>query len=139
MIKTSLAAFAITSLTLAPLHAAGPKGPQAPHGNPHTTTAPAPAATAAHGQSASHGATTTHGSPKTTTATKSHGNPHTTTATSSGATTSTGGTTTSTGTTSSTSSTGSTTTATTPLNPIAQKLQGKPLGSRLEKMLPKDM
>src|SRR5205814_156496 len=54
-------------------------------------------------------------------------------ATSSGVTTSTGGTTTS------TSGTGSTTTATTPLNPIAQKLQGKPLGSRLEKMLPKDM
>ena len=75
-----------------------------------------PAATT-HGPTAStHGPVATHGHPKTATATtttaaKAHGNPHTAT----------------------------TTTSTTVLNPIAQKLQGKPLGARLEKMLPTGM
>jgi hypothetical protein len=61
------------------------------------------------------------------------------TATPSG-TTSTGGTTTSTasGTAGSGSSTGTTTTPTV-LNPIALKLQGKPLGDRIAKMLPANM
>jgi len=147
-------AVAVFCLALAPAYAQKGKGggAAAPHGNPHTTTAAKAPTPATHGPSAStqgpktttHGPTT-HGGSKSTTATttttKTHGNPHTT-AKPSG--TSTAGTTTATTTTSATTgtptSTGTTaTTTTTTLNPIAQKLQGKPLGGRIEKMLPANM
>jgi len=147
-------AVALFCLALAPAYAQKGKagGPAAPHGNPHTTTAAKAPTPTTHGPSAStqgpktttHGPTT-HGGPKSTTATttttKTHGNPHTT-AKASG--TPTGGTTTPTTTTSGTTGTPTSTgttgaTTVTPLNPIAQKLQGKPLGARIEKMLPANM
>jgi hypothetical protein len=126
---------AAVCLALAPIAAAGQKGkgggapkttthgpsthaqapPQTTHGNPHTTTPKTSAPT------------TTKGNPHTssgTTTTKAHGNPHTTTSTS-GATT--------------TTRVQPTTDNPTTLNPIAQKLQGKPLGSRIEHMLPANM
>jgi hypothetical protein len=102
--------------------ASGARAPQTTHGAPHTATAP---------KSSPKTTTTTHGnphpttSPKSTTATttKAHGNPHaTTTASSTTATTS-----------------SQPETATTPTNPIAEKLQNKPLGARLEQMLPAGM
>jgi len=104
--------------------ASGPKTTTATsHGNPHTTTA----------------TPKTHGNPHTTTgaATKAHGNPHTTTSTATKA----HGNPHATATTGSSTSTGNTTTArsTTTLNPIAQKLQGKPLGDRIQQMLPRNM
>jgi len=100
--------------------ATGARAPQTTHGSPHTATTP---------KSSPKTTTTTHGNPhttpsaKATTTTKAHGNPHTTTAGPS--------------TTAATSS--QPTTVTTQLNPIAEKLQNKPLGSRLEKMLPAGM
>jgi len=152
--RVSTCAVALFCLALAPAYAQKGKGggATAPHGNPHTTTAAKAPTLTTHGPSATtqgpktttHGPTT-HGGPKSTTAatptTKTHGNPHTT-ATPSG--TPTGGTTTATTTTSATTgtSTGTGTTATTtatPLNPIALKLQGKPLGDRIAKMLPPNM
>ena len=85
-------------------------GPKTPHSNPHTTP--------------------------TSTTPKTHGNPHTTTKPSSTSTTPTASaTSTSPQPTPDTSASPSDTT----LNPIAQKLQGKPLGARIEKMLPKGM
>ena len=152
--RISASAVAMFCLALAPAYAQKGKsgGGPATHGNPHTTTAKAPTPTT-HGPSATtHGpkATThgpaTHGGPKTTTATttnttKTHGNPHKTTTTASG--TSTGGASAATSTTSATTGTATTgttaTTTTTTLNPIAQKLQGKPLGGRIEQMLPTGM
>src|SRR6266508_1623770 len=77
----------------------------------------------------------THTTSGTATTTKTHGNPHTATAPTTGTTATSGsGTTTGAGTTSGTG-TGTSTTTTTTLNPIAAKLQGKPLGTRLEQML----
>src|SRR5215475_14275853 len=146
--RVSACAVALFCLALAPVYAQGKGGgAAAPHGNPHTTTAAKAPTLTTHGPSATtqgpktttHGPTT-HGGPKststTTTTTKSHGNPHTTT-TASGTTPSTGGTSaaTSTSTASGSGSSAGTTTSTTTLNPIAQKLQGKPLGDRIEKML----
>jgi hypothetical protein len=117
------------------------KGGPSTHGGGPKTTAPT-----SHGNSraASGPKTTTatsHGNPHTTTATpKTHGNPHTTTATT---TTKTHGNPHTTATTKSSTSSGNTTTntatPTTTLNPIAQKLQGKPLGERIQQMLPKNM
>ena len=159
--RVSTCAVALFCLAVAPVYAQKGKGggAAAPHGNPHTTTAAKAPTLTTHGPSATtqgpktttHGPTT-HGGPKSTTATtpttKTHGNPHTT-ATASG--TPTGGTTTATTTTSATTgtstgtgtaATGTGTTATTtatPLNPIALKLQGKPLGDRIAKMLPPNM
>jgi hypothetical protein len=104
-------------MTVAPVHAAAQKGRG---GNPHTggqktTAAQGPKTTPA-----------THGSPRASTTPKTHGNPHTsTTSTNKGAARTTGAT------------TPSPTTTTT--NPIAAKLQGKPLGKRIEKMLPNGM
>lgn len=74
------------------------------------------------------GAPTTHGNPHTTTGptTTTHGNPHTTTGTA---------TTTKTHGNPHTATAPTTGTTTTTLNPIAAKLQGKPLGTRLEQML----
>jgi hypothetical protein len=151
--RVSTCAVALFCIAVAPVNAQKGKGggAAATHGNPHTTTAakaPTPtthgASAATHGpKTATHGPTTS-GGPKSntaTTTTKTHGNPHTT-AKASG--TATGGTTTpttttsaTTGTSTSTGTTGTTTAA--PLNPIAQKLQGKPLGGRIEKMLPASM
>jgi hypothetical protein len=94
-------------------HAQGPQT-QTTHGNPHTTTPKTSAPT------------TTKGNPHTssgTTTTKAHGNPRTTTSTSGASTT----------------TRVQPTTETTTLNPIAQKLQGKPLGTRIEHMLPANM
>ena len=100
----------------------GARAPQTTHGTPHSATTPKSSpktTTATHGNPH----TTTSAKPTTTTTTKAHGNPHTTTAAPS-------------------------TTATTDLqrtpatiqaNPIAEKLQNKPLGARLEKMLPPGM
>ena len=99
------------------------------HGNPHTTTTST--TTKTHGNPHTTTSTTTK---TTSTTTKTHGNPHTTTKPSS---TSTAPTTSGTST-SETTTPGSSTSDTT-LNPIAQKLQGKPLGARIEKMLPKGM
>lgn len=93
-----------------PHAAGGPKTTTATsHGNPHTTTTPK-----------------SHGNPHTTTTTtKTHGNPHTTTTTASPASTG--------------KPTTNASTSTTTLNPIAQKLQGKSLGDRLQQMLPTGM
>jgi hypothetical protein len=146
--RISACAVALFCLALAPAYAqkgqAG--GGSATHGNPHATTAAKAPAPTTHGPSATSHGPTTQGGPKTTTGTtttttKAHGNPHTT-ATTSG--TSTGGTNTATSTTSATTgtatSTGTTaTTSTTPLNAIALKLQGTPLGNRIAKMLPANM
>lgn len=106
------------------------QAPQAPvtHGNPHTTTAPTQAT---HGNphtstTKAPTPTTSRGNPQTTkaaTTTKAHGNPHTTTSTTGDAT----------------AARVQPVTASTTLNPIAQKLQGKPLGSRIEHMLPAGM
>jgi hypothetical protein len=134
---------AAVCLALAPGAAAGQKGkgggapkttahgpsthaqtppPQTTHGNPHATT---PKAQTAHGNPH----TTT---PKTSTPTATKGNPHT----SSGTTTTKAH---NPRTTTSRSGAGSTETSTTTPNPIALKLEGKPLGSRIEKMLPANM
>jgi hypothetical protein len=144
---------AAVCLALAPIAAAGQKGKgggapkttahgpsthaqpprtQTTHGNPHTTTPKTSAPTTTHGNPhtttpKTSTPTTTKGNPHTssgTTTTKAHGNPRTTTSTS-GATT--------------TTRVQPTTDNTTTPNPIAQKLQGKPLGSRIEHMLPANM
>jgi len=151
--RVSTCAVALFCLAVAPAFAQRGKGggAAAPHGNPHTTPAAKAPTMTTHGPSATtqgpktttHGPTTS-GSPKSntaTTTTKTHGNPHTTAKVSGSAT---GGTTAPTTTTSATtgtsSNTGTTgTTTATPLNPIAQKLQGKPLGDRIAKMLPPNM
>jgi hypothetical protein len=138
MPKVFLTALAIGSLMIAPAYAGQKsKGPTAPHGSPQTTS---PKAT---GPKTTTSTASTQSNPHTTTATtttKAHGNPHA--ATSGGnTTTATTGTsaTTGTGTSAGTGTGTGSTTATTPLNPIAQKLQGKPLGARIEKMLPSTM
>ena len=145
-----LSALAIGSLMIAPVYAGQKsKASAAPHGSPHTTTSPkatgpkttaSPKTTTATGPKTTTTTTSTHGNPQKTTATtttKAHGNPHA--ATSGGnTTTATTGTSATTGT-GTTAGTGTGTTTTTPLNPIAQKLQGKPLGARIEKMLPSTM
>jgi hypothetical protein len=133
--RISAVAVAAVCLASAPAFAGGQKGKsghaptpqganahaQAPktagtHGNPHTTTSGTTTpTTSSHGSS--HAA-------KETTTTKAHGNPHATTPTGeNGATT----------------PTMPVTASTTTLNPIAQKLQSKPLGARIEKMLPVGM
>jgi len=111
IVRISASAAALVCLSLAPAYAQKGKGGGAPttHGNPHTSTVTAPATTAR-----------AHGNPHTTAAA-----PASTTSTSSASTGTTGGT--------------RTTAAAAPLNPIAQRLQGKPLGSRIEKMLPPNM
>lgn len=122
----AIAAFAITSASAASKNgksAAAP--PTTTHGNPHTTTSPksSPAATTPK---------TTHGNPHTTTSPKpssaaptpkTHGNPHTST------------------TAAAPDVPPAPTPSTTPqtVNPIAEKLQNKPLGARIEKMLPVGM
>jgi hypothetical protein len=111
---------AAVCLALAPAAAAGQKGKG---GGAPKTTAHGPSTHAQAPQTQ-----TTHGNPHTTT--KTHGNPHTTTSTS-GATTPV--------TTTPTTTTPTTTTSTTTPNAIAQKLEGKPLGSRIEKMIPANM
>ena len=146
----SASAVAMFCLAVAPAYAQKGKsgGGPATRGNPHTTTAAKAPTPTTHGPTATtHGPKTTpHGGPKTATATttnttKTHGNPHKTTTTASG--TSTGGASAATSTTSATTGTATTgetaTTTTTTLNPIAQKLQGKPLGGRIEQMLPTGM
>jgi hypothetical protein len=119
----ALAAMAVAPVSLAAnkgAHASAPpkvthaptssaRAPQTPHGNPHTTTSTKSSPT-----------TSTKPSPTTT---KTHGNPHTTTATASTTPT----------------STSQPSTGTTGVNPIAAKLQDKPLGARIEKMLPSGM
>ena len=139
--RFSAAVFAVLWLTGPAAYAQKGKGGPSTHGGGPKTTAPT-----SHGNShaASGPKTTTatsHGNPHTTTATpKTHGNPHTTTATT---TTKTHGNPHTTATTKSSTSSGNTTTntatPTTTLNPIAQKLQGKPLGERIQQMLPKNM
>ena len=122
--RIAACAVALFCLALAPAYAQKGKGggAPAPHGNPHTTTAAkGPMTTTQSPSAATHGPkSTTHGGPKTTTTTKTHGNPHTVTKASSTSTTNAQST-------------------TTRLNPIGQKLQGKPLGARIEKMLPANM
>ena len=139
--RFSAAVFAVLWLTGPAAYAQKGKGGPSTHGG-----GPKAAAPTSHGNSraASGPKTTTatsHGNPHTTTATpKTHGNPHTTTATT---TTKTHGNAHTTATTKSSTSSGNTTTntatPTTTLNPIAQKLQGKPLGERIQQMLPKNM
>jgi hypothetical protein len=126
----SAAAMAALCLALAPAYGAqkGKSGGPSTHASGSSThasgssTHASGSSTHASGSSThgggthAQGAQTTHGSqhgapPKTTTP-KVHGNPHTTT---------------------------THTTTTTTLNPIAQKLQGKPLGDRIQKMLPQGM
>lgn len=86
------------------------------HGNPHTTTSGTTTPT-----TSSRGSSN---AAKETTTTKAHGNPHTTMPTGeSGATT----------------PAMPVTVSTTTLNPIAEKLKNKPLGARIEKMLPANM
>jgi hypothetical protein len=137
MPKVFLGAIAIGSLMIAPAYA-GQKGAAAPHGNPHTTTGPqatGPKTTAAPKATTATGPKTT-----TTTTTKAHGNPHASPSGGNTTTATTGtSTTTGTGTTAGTGTGTGTSTATTALNPIALKLQGKPLGARIEKMLPSTM
>jgi hypothetical protein len=125
------AAVAIAGLSLSPAYAAGQgKSGASPKAHGPSTHAQAPRTTATHG--APKPPTTTHGNPHTTTTktssptttTKAHGNPHTATSTSA------------TGATTPVSTAGAATnTSTTTLNPIAAKLKGKPLGSRIEQML----
>ena len=134
--RISAGVLAVLWLT-GPVHAQKGRGGSSTHGGPKTTAStPRGSAHAAGGPktttATSHGnthttTTKTHGNPHATTSTttKAHGNPHTSTTT--GASASTGGTTT------------KTSTSRTTLNPIAQKLQGKPLGDRLQLMLPKGM
>jgi hypothetical protein len=138
--RFSAAVFAVLWLTGPAAYAQKGKGGPSTHGSGPKTTAPT-----SHGSSHAAGSpktttATSHGNPHTTTATpKTHGNPHTTTATT---TTKTHGNPHTTATTGSSTSTGNTTTntarSTTTLNPIAQKLQGKPLGDRIQQMLPKN-
>ena len=110
--RISAGILAVLWLTGPAAYAQKGKGGPSAHGGGPKTMAPT-----------SHGSSHATGGPKTTTAT-SHGNPHTTATT--GPSTSTGNTTTNTAT-------------STTLNPIAQKLQGKPLGDRIQRMLPKNM
>jgi hypothetical protein len=136
MPKVFLTALAIGSLMIAPAYAGQKsKGPTAPHGSPQTTS---PKAT---GPKTTTSTASTQGNPHTTTATtttKAHGNPHA--ATSGGnTTTATAGTSATTGTGTSAGTGTGTVTTTTALNPIALKLKGKPLGARIEKMLPTTM
>lgn len=136
---------AAVCLALAPVAAAGQKGKGG--GAPKTTAAHGPSTRAQAPRTQ-----TTHGKPQTTTpkAQTAHGNPHTTTPKTSTPTATKGNPHTSSGTTTTkahgnprttTSMSGaeSTATSTTTPNPIAQKLEGKPLGSRIEKMLPANM
>jgi hypothetical protein len=128
------AAVAIAGLALSPAYAAASqgKGGASPKAHGPTTHAQAPTTHAAPQAPATHGKapTTTHGNPHTTTkasspttTTKAHGNPHTTTATdASGATAP------------APTAGAAATTSTTTLNPIAEKLNGKPLASRIEQM-----
>jgi hypothetical protein len=137
---------AAVCLALAPAAAAGQKGKGG--GAPKTTAAHGPSTRAQAPRTQ-----TTHGKPQTTTpkAQTAHGNPHTTTPKTSTPTATKGNPHTSSGTTTtkahgnprtttSTSGADSTRTSTTPPpNPIALKLEGKPLGTRIAKMLPANM
>jgi hypothetical protein len=127
--RFSAAVFAVLWLTGPAAYAQKGKSGPSTHGGGPKTTAPT-----------SHGSSQAAGSPKTTTAT-SHGNPHTTTATpkTHGNPHATTSTTTKTNSYPRTTATTGSSTPTTTLNPIAQKLQGKPLGDRIQQMLPKKM
>lgn len=144
------AALAIAGLALSPAYAAGAQGKSgksgpSPKTNGPTTRAQAPRTATTHGapqapttKGTAH-APTTHGNPHTTT---TRGNPHTTTTKASSPTTTTTKANGNPRTTASKSAKGETvpaatgtTTSSTTLNPIAAKLQGKPLGSRIEQML----
>jgi len=138
--RISAGVLAVLWLTGPAAYAQKGKGGPSTHGGGPKTTAPT-----SHGSSHAAGGpktttATSHGNPRTTTATpKTHGNPHTTTATTTTKThgnphTRTTGSSTSTG-----NATTNTATSTTTLNPIAQKLRGKPLGDRIQQMLPTGM
>jgi len=140
--RFSAAVFAVLWLT-GPAYAQKGKGGPSTHGGGPKTTAPT-----SHGSSHAAGGpktttATSHGNPHTTTATpKTHGNPHATTSTTPkthGNPHATTSTTTKTNSYPRTPATIGSSTPTTPLNPIAQKLQGKPLGDRIQQMLPKNM